>query len=139
VPTSPTVKVFVFHAIFSKLPTLKALFFVGIFFQLYQLLKFWCLLGLLTKSTKAEGFVFCWHFCPNLLMVKVLAILATVTFLATLAMNDNSQSYVIWSFPLSNICYPTMPHTSSHSPEAISGTPLCKQVFLIQEATVGMG
>ena len=42
--------------------------------------------------------------------------------LATLAMNTNGQSYVIWSLPLSNLWHP-----------------LCKQEFVLWDASVAMG
>ena len=71
--------------------------------------------------------------------MKVLVILPRFLLLATLAMNTNGESYVIWNLRLSNLWHPAPPHVSSLSPEAISDTPLCKQEFVLQEATVGMG
>jgi len=58
--------------------------------------------------------------------MKILVILATVTFMATLAMNTNGEGYEIWSLPLNNLLHSAPLHVSSHSLEAISGIPLCK-------------
>jgi len=54
-------------------------------------------------------------------------------------MNINDENYVIWSLLLSNIWHPALPNTSSRSLEAISGTLMCKQEVVEQEAIVGMG
>jgi len=54
-------------------------------------------------------------------------------------MNTKGESYVIWSLPMSNLWHPPPPYASSRSPEAISGIPLCKQEFVLQEVTVAMG
>jgi len=47
--------------------------------------------------------------------------------------------FVIWSLLLSNLWDPALPNMSSRSLEAISGTPLYKQVLVLWEAPAGMG
>jgi len=78
-------------------------------------------IGILSKFTNGGSFG---HFGHGLLL------------LATLAMNTNGESYVIWNLPSSNLWHPAPPHASSRSPEIISGIPLCKQELLLQEATM---
>ena len=56
-----------------------------------------------------------------------------------LAMNRNSEKYVIWNLPLSNLWHPTPPHASLWLLEAMFGTLLCKQEFVLRDAAVGMG
>ena len=48
--------------------------------QCYQRWKFWFLLAFLSKTTNGESFGFYWHFRRSLPTVKVLVILATVSF-----------------------------------------------------------
>ena len=122
--------------------------------QRHQRWKFWFLLAFLFKSTSGGGFGFYWHFCPSLPTVEVLGFIGIFNqvyqrwkfwsfwprflSLATLAMNGNRESYVIWSLPLSNLWNPVSLHASSRSPEAIFGTLMWKPEFVLQGEIVGM-
>ena len=55
-------------------------FSLPLFVQVYQQRKFWFSLSFLSTSTNCESFGFYWRFCPSLPTVKVLIILATISF-----------------------------------------------------------
>jgi len=104
--------------------------------QCYQRWKFWFLLAFLSKTINGESFGFYWHFCRSHQRWKCWSFWPRLVLLATLIMNTNGESYVIWSLPLSNLWHPAPPHASSRSPESISGNLLWKQelFFLIRWA-----
>jgi len=122
-------------------------FSLPLFVQVYQQWKFWFSLSFLSTSTNCESFGFYWRFCPSLPTVKVLVFIGIFVqvyqrqkfwlfwprflLLATLAMNTNGEIFVIWSLPMSNLWHPTPLYASSRSPEAISGTLLWKQEFVL--------
>jgi len=80
----------------------------------------------LAKVTNGESFCFSWTF------------LAKVAFIGHIGYDTNDESYVC-DLRLSNLWHPALPNANSRLPEAISGTPLCKQEFALREATAGMG
>jgi len=47
--------------------------------------------------------------------------------------------FLIWSLLLNNLWHLALPNANSFSLEVIFGTPLCKQEFVLQEATASMG
>ena len=122
-PSLPMVKNFDFIGIFVPLTTVKMFVFIGIFVQEDQRWKFCFLLAFVSKLTNGESFSF--------FLVKVLVSLAVVTFIGHFG-----HGYQCWK--LCDLEFAPQ-HASSRSPEAISGTPLCKQEFALQVTTVGMG
>ena len=113
-----------FDHFWPRIPTVEDLVGLGHFWPRIPMVK--VLVGLShfwLRLPTVKVFVFHGYFCPSLLL------------LATLAVNTNDVSYVcdlrfVFEQPLGS---------RSAKLEAISGTPLCKQEFVLWEATVGMG
>jgi len=97
----------------SRLPTVKALLDLILFGQGHQWWKFF--MG------------FSWAF------------LAKVTFIDHFGCKYEWWKSCLWFEVLSNLWHSALPNASSHSLEAISGTPRCKQAFTLREATADMG
>jgi len=72
-------------------------------------------------------------------MVKVLVILATVTFIGHFGYKYQWWKVCDLEFAFEQLASSGLPNVSLHSLEAISGTLLRKQEFAFREATVGMG